>query len=77
MRQRSGDEEQEQAAGVARVGFAFSQDPSACAHEIKMIMRNRYEGYRAGSKERGVRDYESTFPTCLAYQSVSLALKYA
>lgn len=37
----SSDHDQQAAAGVVRVGFAFSQDPSSNEHEIRMIMRNR------------------------------------
>lgn len=36
------EQDQQQACGLVRVGFAFSHDPSSNAHEIEMIMRNRY-----------------------------------
>ena len=40
-RNRSRDEEQEDAVAGARVAFAFSQDRAASGHEIRMILQNR------------------------------------
>ncbi|CAM9636300.1 unnamed protein product [Ascophyllum nodosum] len=55
-RHRSGDEEQEEAVAGARVGFAFSQDPRASAHEIRMILRNRAPDVQGLKRTRNISE---------------------